>query len=194
LQQYFELGTSLESRPELAGEQSSFAEFERAVLLRDMIVRLFLHYHRGKNIVSAEASVPVRLADLYGIPDQANNRSLPLHSAALDAKDIVLHVRQPSDLLDLHEQLPLQRVHLQGKDLLSTPIKCVSNQDGLDGLFVDPMIDSKSSSGKFHELLIECKWSKQGATTRLVLQNVQSKLNLLREQGDRGKPIRSLYD
>jgi len=132
LQQYFKLGTSLESRPELSVEQPSYAKFERAVLLRDMIVRLFLHYYRGKDKVSAQASVPVHLADLYGISDQANNRSLPrLHSAALDAKDIVLHIRQPGELLDLREQMPLQLGHLQGRDLLSTPVKCVSNQDGM---------------------------------------------------------------
>jgi len=56
------------------------------------------------------------------------------------------------------------------------------------------MIDSKSSSAEFHESLIECKWSKQAATTRFSLQNLQSKLKLLHRQGDRGEPIRLLYD
>jgi len=205
LAQYFELGTSLESRQAFSVEQSPHAKFERAVLLRDMLVRLFLHYQHRKETASSQATAPVRLDELYGIPRpsivQVNGsneiltiRSLPsLRSAAVNAKAIVLDVRQPGELLDLHEQMPLQRGHLGGRDLLSTPIKCVSNQDGMDALFVDRMIDSTSSSPKYHELLLECKWSSETATTKFRLNDVRNKLDLIHRQGDRGKPIRLPY-
>jgi len=206
LEQYFELGTSLESRPEFSAEQPPHAKFERAIVLRDVIVRLFLHYQRRKENASAQATVPVRLDELYGIPRKSTARmkgskktltirSLPaLHSAALDAKDIVLKVRQPGELLDLRGKMPLHGSHLDGRDLLSTPIKCTSHQDGMDALFVDRMIKSTASSAKYHELLIECKWSSETATTKFRPSDVQKTLDLMQKQGDRGMPIRLPYD
>jgi len=187
LEEYFKLGTSLESRAEFSVEQPAWARFERAVLIREMLVRLFLHYQRGKNDASAESTVRVRLEDLYGVSLAPGTRFLPLHSAALNASDIVLDVRQPGGILDLKHKMPLRPTDFAGRDVLSTAVKCVSNQDGMDALFVDRVAASVSSSVEYHELLIECKWSAQGATTQFSLKDMSSKLKLLQEQDGRGE-------
>mgnify|MGYP007080229828 CR=1 FL=1 len=187
LEQYFELGTSLESRAKLSVDQPAWGRFERAVLLREMLVRLFLHYQRGKNEVSAESTVPVRLEDLYGIPLNPVTRSLPRHSAALNSSDIALDVRQTSGILDLGHKMPLRPADFTGKHFLSTAIKCVSNQDGMDALFVDRVSASTSSSVKYHELLIDCKWSAQGGSLKFSAKDMLSKLHLVQEQDGRGE-------
>ena len=126
LEQYLELGTSLESRAKLPVEQPAWTRFERAVLLREMLVRLFLHYNRGKSEVPDESSIPARLEDLYGIPLNHVTRSLPLHSAALNSSDIVFDIRRTGGILDSNHKMPLRLADFTGRHLLSTAIKCLS--------------------------------------------------------------------
>jgi len=196
LEQYLELGTSLESRAKLPVEQPAWTRFERAVLLREMLVRLFLHYNRGKSEVPDESSIPARLEDLYGIPLNHVTRSLPLHSAALNSSDIVFDIRRTGGILDSNHKMPLRLADFTGRHLLSTAIKCVSHQDGMDALFVDRVSASTLSSVKYHELR-----SAEGGSLQFSAKDMLSKLHLIsiQEQDGRGEreshtSIRTTFD